>query len=185
MKNVVRAVVAVALVSVFFLYVSPARSEQVVAPLGATGGTTSSFLIPTLTLGTTGAIIYLVIRKPEADGGLNNFNTDGGGYVMNRSDALPFAQAYLKDNGAELVANIGQGMGPRLNELEVALSVPQAHRADFARMMYDHRDELAQIASGQTLTQDRAARFFERIGDFMASHPVLSADLSALRARAG
>lgn len=180
-----RAAVAAVVAVTLFVFVKPAHSEQALGVGGGIGATTTTTLGPTLTLGTTGAIIYFIVRKPETDGGTAPGAVDagGGGYVMNQKDAAPLVYLYLRDHGTQLTSDIAQGGGGSLNDLAVALGIPAEHRAAFAGALYRARGELSDLARGDKLNETRAGEFFGTVGDAMAADPVLQSDYASLRNR--
>ena len=70
-----------------------------------------------------------------------------------------YMERYLRDNAVAVQSGFSLGAGDALNDIATILKVPKASRAEFGKVLRSHRKELLELASRDTLTRQRAARF--------------------------
>lgn len=149
------------------LVATPARS----IPTTTTGGTV-------LLGGTVVLVLYLAKVGPfEVKDGGSTTHTQ-----LSREEAAALARAYLHDVGPALTQALASGRGPLVNDWAKALKMPPAHADALGALLHAHREELLELARPESLTRDRADRFFLRLAALIDADLMLASDLQALRA---
>lgn len=188
--KLLRSLVVVAVVTSLALVARSANSEEAagalgpsVASSGGSGTTTLGTTIGLLPLATTGAIVYFVVIKKDDKGTNPNAPVEdaGGGYVMNETDAEKWVEMYVRDHSEQLTADIARGYGPTLTDLSVMLRIKAEHRQLFGAKLQANASELVPLTNKNSLTQKRAAQFFERMGDILRTDAALKSDLATIR----
>jgi len=78
-------------------------------------------------------------------------------------------QAYLKANQLDVMEGLATGNGKFIDDLSVALNVPEKTVAAFTGRLTARYEELASLADATTLTPERAERFFQAVIEIRAS----------------
>lgn len=91
-------------------------------------------------------------------------------------------EVYIRDNAVGLQQDLYLGGGESVQDLAAMFRVPQEQRAEFADILYEHREQLAELAEPGEVDETSARQFGEIVVDEMIEDGVIGSpqDLYAI-----